>query len=229
MDQNFTSVHSSSSDRRDAARPQSVDRLLLRMLDEMQYGMVLLDCNARIGYSNALGRDEICGDGPLQLRDGVVTCTDRAGSAAFREALVDALRGRRRLLTFATGVAGTSIAITPMLDGEEYDRQQRATHALLIFAKRPEIKNLSIDFFARAHKLTSTESQVLVHLAHGLDPAQIADRQSVAMSTVRSQIASIRAKTCTGSIRQLLDRVAMLPPIRTVVRTAAPRAAEIVH
>ncbi len=228
MDQTSASARPSFDDRRGAARLHFGDHLLLRMLDEMQYGMVLLDCEARIGYSNALGRDEICGNGPLQLRDGVVTCTDRARSAAFREALVDALRGRRRLLTFATGAADTSIAITPMLDGDDYGAQQWAAHALLIFAKRPEIKNLSIDFFARAHKLTSAESQVLVHLAHGLDPAGIADRQCVAISTVRSQIASIRAKTCTTSIRQLLDRVAMLPPIRTVVRTAARHPAEAV-
>jgi len=200
--------------------PVAGDRMLLRMLDEMEYGMVLVGCDGRLRYSNALGRDEINGDGPLHVRDGFLTSSDPAKRLALGNALTDALKGRRRLLSFASGGETASIAVTPMRDDDDTRDQRDTRYALLIFSKRPDETGLTIDFFARANGLTSAESAVLLHLARGLDPAMIADRQSVAISTVRTQIASVRAKTRAGSIRELLGRVAMLPPIRTALRTA---------
>jgi DNA-binding CsgD family transcriptional regulator len=38
------------------------------------------------------------------------------------------------------------------------------------------------------------------------------------MATVRSQIGSIRAKTGAESIRELVRRVAVLPPMRSALR-----------
>jgi hypothetical protein len=40
----------------------------------------------------------------------------------------------------------------------------------------------------------------------------------VAISTVRSHICSIRQKTQTGSIRELVNRVTVLPPITSVLK-----------
>jgi DNA-binding CsgD family transcriptional regulator len=52
-------------------------------------------------------------------------------------------------------------------------------------------------------------------------PTEIAQRQSVAVSTVRTQIGSIRAKTGAGSIRELVRQVAVLPPLVGALRHVA--------
>ena len=44
--------------------------------------------------------------------------------------------------------------------------------------------------------------------------------QAVAISTVRSHICSIRQKTQTGSIRELINRVTVLPPISPALKTS---------
>jgi DNA-binding CsgD family transcriptional regulator len=62
--------------------------------------------------------------------------------------------------------------------------------------------------------LTSAETAVLQALCAGLDPMEIARHNGVAVCTVRSQIGSVRAKTGAASIRELLCRIAALPPMR---------------
>ena len=54
-------------------------------------------------------------------------------------------------------------------------------------------------------------------LAGGLRPAQIARAAGVAMSTVRTQITSIRLKTGARSIGELVRLVTVLPPIVPVL------------
>ena len=65
---------------------------------------------------------------------------------------------------------------------------------------------------------------MLTGLCDGLSPAELAELHGVAISTVRSQIANIRAKTRTGNIRDLIQQVAVLPPLVGALRgSAEPR------
>jgi DNA-binding CsgD family transcriptional regulator len=83
-----------------------------------------------------------------------------------------------------------------------------------VLEKRQVCGQLSVQGFARCHGLTSAETAVLQALCDGLDPMEIARHNGVAVCTVRSQIGSVRAKTGAGSIRELLSRIAALPPLR---------------
>jgi DNA-binding CsgD family transcriptional regulator len=49
----------------------------------------------------------------------------------------------------------------------------------------------------------------------------LAQRHGVSLTTVRSQIGSLRAKTGAGSIRNLVRQVSLLPPMRNSLRTPA--------
>jgi DNA-binding CsgD family transcriptional regulator len=68
-------------------------------------------------------------------------------------------------------------------------------------------------FFARTHGLTPTEEQVLAILCQGYSAPQIAVQLNVAVSTVRSHVRSMCAKTHTNGVRALVGQVAVLPPI----------------
>jgi DNA-binding CsgD family transcriptional regulator len=91
---------------------------------------------------------------------------------------------------------------------------------LLVFGKRSAAETLTVDFYARSHGLTSAEMNVLKHICSGMKPKEIARDNGVAISTVRSHICSIRVKTQTDSIRDLINRVAVLPPITPAMKTA---------
>jgi DNA-binding CsgD family transcriptional regulator len=89
--------------------------------------------------------------------------------------------------------------------------------ALVVFGRRQVCEPLSVEFYAREHRLTAAETSVLRGLADGLRPAQIAREAGVAMSTVRTQITSIRLKTGARSIGELVRLVTVLPPIVPVL------------
>jgi len=59
---------------------------------------------------------------------------------------------------------------------------------------------------------------LLEQLCAGVRPAEVARHKGVAMSTVRTQIGSIRSKTGSGSIAELVRLVAVLPPMVSALR-----------
>ena len=67
--------------------------------------------------------------------------------------------------------------------------------------------------FARACDLTAAESNVLAAVCEGMRPHEVAEQHGVQVSTVRSQLLSIRQKTRCASIRELVQTVSLLPPM----------------
>jgi DNA-binding CsgD family transcriptional regulator len=90
-----------------------------------------------------------------------------------------------------------------------------------VLGKRSVCEQLSVQGYARAVSLTPAETRVLELLCNGVQPTAIAVQQGVAVSTVRTQIGSIRAKTGANSIRELVRQVAVLPPLVGALRGSA--------
>ena len=190
--------------------------LLTRMLDEIDYGLLLVGSEGRLRYANQLGLRELAGEGALQLTHGHVRARAVVDQSTLGAALLDAARGRRRLFSVGAHVAPVTLAVVPMPpDDDDGD-----AHALLVFGKRRATEALTLDFYARTHGLTAAESSVLQAICAGMKPKEIAHHQGVAISTVRSHICSIRTKTQTSSIRDLANRIAVLPPITPAMKSA---------
>jgi DNA-binding CsgD family transcriptional regulator len=100
---------------------------------------------------------------------------------------------------------------------------------LLVFGKRSAAETLTVDFYARSHGLTGAEMNVLKRICAGMKPKEIAREAGIAISTVRSHICSIRIKTQTDSIRELINRVAVLPPITPAMKATMFREPAAVH
>ena len=87
------------------------------------------------------------------------------------------------------------------------------SYALLVFPKQQLCDTTTITLFARERGLTGTEGQVLALVCKGLRPSQIATNHGVQVCTVRSQLRSIRQKTASDSVRELVEKVSVLPPM----------------
>jgi DNA-binding CsgD family transcriptional regulator len=192
--------------------------LLMRMLDEIDYGMLLVTATGAIRYANQLAWHDVHGGGPLSLVQGQLRGKASADQSQLQLALADAVRGRRRLINLGHNGGAISVAVLPMSGGDDEDETSEAL-ALLTFGKLSPRETLTIDFFARSQGLTNAEVRVLRALCGGAKPKEIASRCDVAISTVRSHIFSIRSKTQTANIRQLVARVAVLPPITSAMKT----------
>lgn len=189
-------------------------RWLTMMLDEMDHGLLLVDANCNLRHANQLGWQSLqAGDGLRLIKDQVLP---RHGDelSGFLGALLSACGGRRRMVNLSRDDGTMPVAFVPMSSPED------GGLAMLVLGKRHRCESLTLDFFARTHGLTAAETKVLRALCDGQRPKEVARTFSVAVSTVRSQISSIRVKTQTASIGDLLNRVAVLPPISPAMKTA---------
>jgi DNA-binding CsgD family transcriptional regulator len=199
-----------------AAAPSLGARWLMAALDEIDYGIVLLNAQTgQVQHVNHTARAELDSDHALQLLAQTLRARDPVDAAHLQRALDDASRrGMRKLLTVGAGEAQVNLSIVPLRAGGD-DGQ---TPALLMFGKRRVSGELAVQAFARIHGLTPCETRILLALCEGVLPADAAARNGVALSTVRSQIGSIRAKTGASSLRNLIHKVASLPPLMGALR-----------
>lgn len=193
--------------------------VLLRMLDEVDYGLLLVTATGSLRYGNQLGLGSLAGSTALRLNGGFVSAGRAADQTALRTAIADAARGLRRLLCLQSEHAGTSIAVLPIAgDDDAAGARPGEPLVMLVLGKQPASRSLTLDFFARLHRLTGAESNVLQGLCGGLRPKEIAEQVGVEISTVRTQIGSVRTKTQTTSIRELINKVAALPPVTPAMK-----------
>lgn len=196
---------------------------LAATLDEIDYGVLLVARDGRIMHANHAARVEL-GDAhhPLVLCGDELQVRHACDATAFRDALHSALRrGLRKLLSFGEGDAHCSVSVVP-LRAQGGDRRAAA---LLLLGKRRVCEDLSVQCYARDHGLTPAEGRVLAALCGGRRPNEVAAEFGVAISTVRTQIGSIRLKTGADSIRSLVRTVATLPPLMSALRGMPCRSA----
>lgn len=203
------------------ASPMPATALLGAVLDEIDYGVMVVDpSSASVLHANRLALDEVHVQRTLRVTAGRVEAADPPTRRALEAALAAVRQGRRSLVRLppeppqAHGEDGreVQVSVVPLAADEGPVR------ALLVFGKRQVADTLAMGFFARAHALTPTEDAVLGALCRGRKPAQIAQDHGVAISTVRTHVNSIRVKTGTTSIRELIGRVSTLPPMAPALR-----------
>ena len=77
--------------------------------------------------------------------------------------------------------------------------------------------------------LTGTEGLVLAMVCKGLRPTEIAISHGVQVCTVRSQLRSIRQKTASDSVRELVEKVSVLPPMARHLQHLQSLPAALLH
>ncbi|HEY4956402.1 MAG TPA: helix-turn-helix transcriptional regulator [Caldimonas sp.] len=196
------------------AAPPAVWQWLAAALDELDYGIVLLSDALRIIHINEAAQTELDDDHPLQMVGNELHARLARDVAPLHEALAAAATRRlRRLLTVGEASHRMSASIVPL---DAANAGPRAV--LVVLGKRELCESLSIQGFARGCGLTHAETRVLAALCSGVPPTEVAKQQGVAVSTVRSQIGSLRQKTGAASIRALVRQLAVLPPMKEVLR-----------
>jgi DNA-binding CsgD family transcriptional regulator len=194
---------------------------LAATLDEVDYGMLLLTQETHAMHVNHAARTELDDAHPLQLLGRELRARRPHDVVPLAEALqAAARRGLRKLLTLGDGAQRVSVSVVPLSMPE--DATEPVT--LVMLGKRQVCEQLSVQGFARSHKLTAAETRVLAALCRGVPPNDIAVQVGVAISTVRTQIGNIRQKTGAESIRALVRQVAVLPPLMGVLRGASVAA-----
>lgn len=180
------------------------------LMDELVHGVVIVTVEGRLLHVNHAARHELGRGRALGTQNDVLRPCMSESASTLANALAKAAEGKRSLIELASAQGpGLTLAVLPL-------RSEAAggpARAALLFARASVCESLMLCFFARSHGLTATEEHVLGVLCQGFSAPQIARQMNVAVSTVRSHVRSLCAKTRSSGVRQLINRVAMLPPV----------------
>jgi DNA-binding CsgD family transcriptional regulator len=198
----------------DESGAPTIRHWLAAALDELDYGIVLLFDDMRVVHVNEAALAELDDCHPLELIGGELRARLARDVAPLHEAVTAAgNRGIRKLLTLGKDGQRGSVSVVPL---EAANSGPRAV--LVVLGKREVCESLSVQGFARSYGLTGAETRVLMALCDGTPPTKTAQLLGVAVSTIRSQIGSLRQKTGAESIRALVRQVAVLPPVKGALR-----------
>ena len=195
--------------------------LLLRLLDALDFGVLLIEPDARLRYTNRPAREALGADDVLRIDAGRLTLHGPQQQRALLRALGEAAQGAPRMLCLGGGVPSTKLALTP------WDASADGTPLMLGTLQTGERRHWpALHAFARERRLTEGETDVMHQLVLGDRPPQIAARRGSSEGTVRSQIKALLEKTGTHSMRELVVEALHLPPMPThATAPAAPRRA----
>ncbi len=190
------------------------------LLNDVGFGILILDPELRVCFCNdsarvalnSVGFDSVLCDDLEMDSDEPASGKVRADIKKFLSCARLAVTGQRKLILLGQGDIQIAAALSPINLGEHY-RQ----HGVLVTTERKTVcETISLWAYGRVQGLTAGELKVLDFLANGHEPKEVANNLKISVTTVRTHIKSIISKTESSSLRNLLLRVAKLPPIRTL-------------
>lgn len=191
---------------------------MLRVIDEIDYGILVISAEGEILQVNHLARHELLAGHLLASVNNRLTGRSTELCEQIAQALEHASRGQRKLVFLDGSRGDMPVAFIPLSHPFEISTPT----VLVLLARQRACDNLAVRMFARAQRLSPSEESVMIGLCRGLEVSEIARENGVAQSTVRSQVKSLREKTGCPSIRRLMQRIDSLPPVVHALRMLAP-------
>jgi DNA-binding CsgD family transcriptional regulator len=189
-------------------------RIGLAALDALAIGMVVCDGAGAILFANAAA------EAHARSGDGLVLGAAGHGVAAFYPGESALLR--TLIVVAAGGAPGGAVAITGYEGGRLFvlvaplparfaDQPGRVLVTMRPAAADPTFDAVTLD---RLFGLTPAEARLAVALAGGRSLAEYGAERKVTENTLRTQLAHVLRKTETGSQRDLVRLLSLLPPLR---------------
>jgi DNA-binding CsgD family transcriptional regulator/PAS domain-containing protein len=187
--------------------------LLHRFLDALDFGVVMLDPAARVLYANHGARAMV--EAPRWARwlgslPAHVAAHDPLGRLVHACA-----RGQGGGAVLGDGAAELLALALPIEDKREGGSGTAQPGAcMLLLTRHAHAPSAVSDFVMRIFGLSPAEGRLLPPLLRGSAPTEIAAELGVKISTVRSQLSSIFAKTGATRQQDLIRLLGSVPPIQ---------------
>lgn len=186
--------------------------VLSALIDVLAHGVIVVGDRGQLIHANHAARAELNRRRVLETVGDEVHALAPADGKTLQVALINAVGGKRSLVNVSGGGLSLVLAVVPL----KPEIGAREIRIALLFSRAEVCESGMFGFFARSYGLTQTEEQVLIILCRGLSTPEIALQMKVAVSTVRSHVRSLCAKTGSCGVRELVNRVAVLPPVASL-------------
>ncbi len=202
--------------------PDTLVACMRLVLDQVDTGVLVCTADAQVLLDNEAARRELESGRILDrdskanlLVDGQVHLPLRG---AIRRA---AIHGVWQLLPLQAGDARIVVAVQPLRHA-----LTELPCAMVLLGRRATCPDVAAPLLGRLYDLTLAEQHVLLSLLAGSGPEELALARGVAVSTVRTQISSLRTKFGVRRFSDIARIVAELPPMLGVL---CPRASAAAH
>ena len=204
----------------DAAPESSVDASLAQTLaacalDAMASGVIIIDQRGWILHQNLAASVVLSRGDCVCVDHGMITATHAPDVRQLSEALSKAAAGKRSMIALGA-LSRTTVAVVP-LHRQAAQGQATEPRFALMFSRAGVCEALMLSFFSRAHQLTAAEENVLGLMCAGLTAPEMAHQLKVGEATIRTHVRNICAKTHSSGIREVVKRLAVLPPLMAAV------------
>ena len=188
---------------------------LSAVLDTLDTGVMVCDAHGRLLLANDAARRELVQGGVLSLTAEGQLDLSGGGCLMLRTAVQQAaLGGRRQLLPLRRADRLLIVAVQPLVG-----LAGGVQRVVLLLGRRQLAPALLVEMLSSLYELTLAEKTVLQGLLSGQRVGHLARERQVKVSTVRTQVAALRAKFGVRRIDDLTRLVAELPPMAGALRT----------
>ena len=204
--------------------PESIGISLMRaVLEQVDYGLAVVSADTRqLLFINTPAWVVLNRASPLQndlwITEGRLCARQPSHMDQLLAALQQTKSGKRVLINSVAVMPLSVLNVTKPAEKSVPNTAPSPSFALLVFPKQQLCDTTTITLFARERGLTGAEGQVLMAVCKGMRPQEIASHHGVQISTVRTQLRSIRQKTASDSVRELIAKVSGLPPMAMHMR-----------
>ena len=215
--------HSESwpNDRRVCPRPQvnasSANTVVLRLFDELAYGLIVLDAARRVTHINRAARGALARERCVRVRGRALEAWRERDTKVFNQALETGFSGKRATMKLGEmqGTVQNTIMVVPLPGSISTGALplSQVGHIALVFERSACAESLSIAFYAQNYGLTCGEERVLRALNEDQSVGEVAGSLGTAISTIRTHVNHIREKTGARSLRALVANVRSVPAL----------------
>jgi DNA-binding CsgD family transcriptional regulator/PAS domain-containing protein len=192
-------------------------------VDALSTGVVLTERQGRIAYMNGSAERLLKAGNALRVSNGCLTAARPRARDALSKALASSVEGKAPTKTGRYAVAlpddegsGLIASVLPLQWRESRNPLSPLPGAAAVIVQDPaDPPPLPDDAFAELYGLTLAERRVLRAVAQGLGPQDAADALGVSLTTIRTHLQNLFAKTGTTRQADLVRRLmTATPPVK---------------
>jgi DNA-binding CsgD family transcriptional regulator len=203
--------------------------LIASALDELACGVIIIDAKGRILHQNLAAHTVLARGDCVAIDDGTISAAHEPDARQLADALAKAAQGKRSMIALGA-LSRTTVAVVPLqrtgagagLPTSLSPGQPSEARFALMFSRAGVCESLMLSFFSRAHQLTASEENILGLMCAGLTAPEMAVHLKVAEATVRTHVRNICTKTHSNGIREVVKRLAVLPPLMAAAHLFTP-------
>jgi len=182
------------------------------ILDHLGLPVLLVDCDASVRYANAAARAFIDGNGLIKAVNEVLSTHHGPDGQRLKNAIADTCaNGAGRVVVL--GSAGSAQPIVVLVLPFHDDGPVERSRALVLLRSGKGMSEILVNSLRQFFRLSPAEASIAVALGTGIDLNELAHQRGVKLNTLRSQVASIMAKTGTRRQAQLVALVARIDSV----------------